>query len=106
MGTVVQFPRNTNVVPLRGLTRKECAAVKEAADTLIEQGHSTGSSIHKDGQYMCVFGPDGTPLMISRQNGICYLVDENDMILARSQRFDIVLQALEAAFFSPDDSPA
>lgn len=106
MGTVVEFPKTSNVVPLRGLTRRECAAVKAAADYLIEQGQSTGSSIHKNGQYMCVFGPDGAPLMISRQNGICYLVDQNEMILARSQRFDIVLQALEAAFTPLDDSPA
>ncbi len=114
MGDVVEFPKVTSEVPLRGLTRQECADVKTAADTLIEQGQATGSSIHRDGQYsihndgqyMCVFGPGGTPFMISRQNGFYYLLDNDEMILTRSQRFEIVLQSLEAALASPEDELA
>ena len=106
MGKVVEFPKATEALPLRGLTEQECADVKAAADTLIEQGQATGSAIHHDSQYMCVFNVQGEPHLIGRQNGVCFLFDKYNMILARSQRFEIVLDALEMMLSpTPDTTP-
>jgi len=95
MGKVIQFSKAPDVLPFQGLTRHECDAVKAAADTLIERGKATGSAIHHDSRYMCVFDVRGEPHLIGRQNGVCYLLDKYNMILARSPRFEIVLDALE-----------
>jgi hypothetical protein len=92
-------------VPSRGLTRQECADIRAVASRLIEQGRATGVSIHSDAQYMGVFDRNGEPYLISRRNGVCYLSDKHEMIFARSQRFEIVLDALEMLLSpSPDET--
>lgn len=94
MGTIITFPV-TKAVPLKGLTEQECDAVQAEAYDLMIEGCATGVSIHNDGQYMCVFDRNGNPYSVRRENGLCYLSDPNEMILARSDRFEIVLDALE-----------
>ena len=70
------------------------------------QGRVTGVGSHDDGQYMCVFDGIGEPYFIGRENGVCYLSDNNETILARSQRFEIVLVALEMMLPTTPDEPA
>ena len=105
MATILPFPVK-KVVQIWGLTEQECDAIQAEAYDLMVQGRATGVSIHNDGQYMSVFDGNGEPYSISREQGICYLFDNNEMMLARSQRFEIVLQALEAALTSFEDTPA
>ncbi len=105
MAKILPFPAKT-VVPIWGLMEHECDAVQAVAYDLMLRGYSTGIGIHNDSQYMCVFDGNGEPYSISREHGICYLFDNNEMMLARSQRFEIVLQALEAALILPEDEPA
>ena len=93
MATILPFPRN-NVVPIWGLTERECAAIHAAAFPLIQNGQSTGVSVHNDRQYMCVFDCDGAPYSIAREEGVCYLTSPEETMLAHSRRFEIVLQAL------------
>jgi hypothetical protein len=103
MGNDIEISEATP--PLQGLTEQECANVEAVADRLIEQGQSTGYAIHYDNKYMCVFDVHGKPHLIGRQNGVCYLLDKYNMILARSQRFEIVLDALEMMLSpSPDET--
>lgn len=94
MATIVPFPVK-KAAPASGLTEEECDAIQAEAYDLMLQGRATGVSIHHDGQYMCVFDGSGVPYSIGRQNGLCYLYDNNDTMLARSQHFEIVLDALE-----------
>ncbi len=105
MATIIPFPK-AMPVPGRGLSKQECDVLDSEAREFILDGQASGVTTHNDGQYMCVFGPGGAPLMINRQNGLCYLFDNNEMMLARSQRFEIVLQALEAALALFEDEPA
>ena len=105
MATILPFPVK-NVVPIWGLTEQECAAVQAEAYDLMVQGRATGVSIHNDGEYMCVFDGNGEPYAIGRENGFCYLFDNNEIILTRSPRFEIVLQSLEAALALFEDEPA
>jgi len=93
MATILPFPVK-NVIPIRGLTEPECDAVQAEAYDLMLQGRATGISIHDDGQYMCVFDGFGEPYFIGRENGMCYLFDNKEMMLAWSLRFEIVLDAL------------
>lgn len=105
MGKIIKFSKLPTALPVRGLTKQECEAVNAAAETLVDQRHATGSAIHHDNRYMCVFDIDGEPLLIGRQNGVCYLFDKYNMILARSERFEIVLDALKMMLApSPDDA--
>ncbi|MDA1326797.1 MAG: hypothetical protein O3C34_18900 [Proteobacteria bacterium] len=105
MGIVIELSNLNQALPLRGLTRQERADVMSVADTLIEQGRATGHAIHHDSQYMCVFDVHGEPYLIGRQNGVCYLLDKYNMILARSLSFEIVLDALEMMLSpSPDET--
>ena len=94
MATILPFPIK-KVVPVNGLSEHECDAIQAEAYDLMLQGRATGVSIHGEGQYMCVFDSDGEPYSIGRKNGMCYLFDCNDMVMARSQRFQIVLEALD-----------
>jgi hypothetical protein len=102
MGIIIPFPK-AKAVPLEGLTEQECDAVQAKAYDLMLQGLATGVSIHNDGQYMCVFDRDGEPYSLGRENGVCYLFDNHEMMLARSQRFEIVLVALEMALLPSRD---
>ena len=104
MAKVIEYSEAT--VPLQGLTEQECADVEAVADSLIERGQATGYAIHFDNKYMCVFDVHGEPHLIGRQNGVCYLLDKYNMILARSQRFEIVLDALEMMLSPTPDGPA
>ena len=94
MGIIIPFPKK-KAVPLKGLTQQECEAVQVGAYNLMIEGCITGVSTHNDGEYMCVFDLNGNPHSVRRENGICYLFDNNEMILARSERFEMVLLALE-----------
>lgn len=105
MATILPFPVK-NVVPICGLTEEECDAVQAEAYELILQGRATGASIHNDGQYMCVFDGNGEPYFVGREQGVCYLSDHEETMLARSPRFEIVLQSLEAALTMFEDEPA
>ena len=105
MGKVIEFSKLPTALPLRGLTGQECEEVKATAVTLVDQGQATGSAIHHDSGYMCVFDIHGEPLLIGRQNGVCYLFDKYNMILARSENFEIVLDALKMILApSPDEA--
>jgi hypothetical protein len=95
MGKVIDYAKIPTAVPFRGLTEQECEAVKAATGTLIDRGRATGSAIHHDSRYMCVFDTSGEPYLVGRQNGVCYLFDKYNMILARSEQFEIVLDALK-----------
>jgi hypothetical protein len=104
MATILQFPVR-KVVPVWGLTEQESDAVQAAASDLMLQGRSTGVNIHDEGRYMCVFDSDGKPYTIGREHGVCYLHDPDETMFARSQRFEIVLQALEI-LMEPDPDGA
>ena len=91
------------MVPIWRLTEHECAAVQAIAYDLMTQGHATGVSIHNDRQYVCVFDGNGEPYSIGRERGVCYLTDSDETMFARSQRFEIVLQALEILLSPPPD---
>lgn len=105
MATILPFPIK-KMVPTWGLTEDECDAVQAEAYDLMLQGRVTGVSLHDDGRYMCVFDGTGEPYFIGRENGLCYLSDNNEKTLARSQRFEIVLVALEMLLPSTADEPA
>ena len=100
MAMILPFPVK-NVVPLWGLTESECDAVQAEAYDLMLQGRATGVSIHNEGRYMCVFDGSGEPYSIGRENGICYLFDNNEILLAKSRQFERVLDALEAMLPPP-----
>lgn len=105
MATILPFPVK-NVIPVWGLTEQECDAVQAEAYDLMLRGRATGVAVHEDDHFMCVFDGNGEPHFIGRDNGVCYLLDSNQMILARSQRFEIVLDALEMMLSPTPDSPA
>ena len=94
MATILPFPVK-KVVPVWGLTEQECDTLQAEAYDLMLQGRATGVSIHGEGQYMCIFDSEGEPYSIGRENGVCYLFDCDDEVLARSQRFEIILDALD-----------
>jgi hypothetical protein len=105
MATILPFPiKRAN--PVWGLTEDECDAVQAEAYDMMLQGRVTGVSIHDDGKYMCVFDSDGEPFSIGRENGVCYLFDNNDVVLASSQQFDIVLDALDMILPAMPNEPA
>ena len=55
---------------------------------------------------MCVFDGDGEPYSIGREEGVCYLTDPDETMIAHSQRFEIVLEALEMMLSpTPDTTP-
>ena len=95
MATIIPFP-NRMPPPERGLTRQECAFLDAEAAGLIVNGQATSVSIHNDGQYMCVYDSEGARYFVGREEGICYLFDDDETMLAESPRFEIVVQALEA----------
>lgn len=104
MATILPFPVK-KAIPKWGLTDAECDTVQAEAYDLMLQGRVTGVSIHDDGQYMCVFDRYGEQYSIGRENGVCYLFDNRDSVLASSQRFEIVIDALEMILPpTPDES--
>ena len=105
MATILPFPAK-KVVPIWGLTDQECDAVQAVAYDLMLRGYSTGIGIHNDSQYMCVFDGNGEPYSIGREEGICYLADPNETMLAHSRQFKNVLQALEILLTSEPDGAA
>lgn len=94
MATIIPFP-NSKPIPMTGLTEQECLVLDAEAMGLIHYGQATGISIHNDGQFMCVFDAFGEPYYVGREEGICYLFDPEETMLAKSPQFEIVLQALE-----------
>ena len=105
MATILPFPVK-NAIPDRGLTEQECDAVQAEAYDLMLQGRVTGVSIHEEGEFMCVFDGDGEQYSIGRENGICYLFDTDGAVLAKSQRFEIVLDTLDIMLPPSPDEPA
>ncbi len=105
METILPFPVK-KTAPIWGLTEQECDAVQAEAYDLMLQGRATGVSIHNDGQYMCVLDADGEPYAIRRENGVCYLSDPDETMLAHSRQFENVLQALEILLTSGPDGTA
>lgn len=93
MATILPFPVK-NVVPAWGLTERECDAVHATAFPLMQYGQSTGVSVHNDGQYMCVFDCRGEPYSIGREEGVCYLANPEETMVAYSRQFEVVLEAL------------
>jgi hypothetical protein len=104
MGIVVDLSSLNKVMQLRGLTARQCRDLSSMADTLLEQGLAAGYAIHHDKSYMCVFDVNGEPYLVGRQNGVCYLLDRYNMILAKSLRFEIILDALEMMLSPPPDN--
>jgi hypothetical protein len=102
MATIIPFPK-TMPQPVRGLTKHECDILDSEATGLILQGQASGVSVHNDGQYMCVYDSRGERYFIGREEGLCYLFDDEETMLAKSTRFDIVVQALEAILTSSED---
>jgi hypothetical protein len=103
MATIIPFP-NAMPIPMRGLTRQECDVLDAEAAGFIQDGQATGVSIHNDGQYMCVFDCEGEPYYVGREEGMCYLFDHRETMLAKSQRFEIVIQALEGVLTASEDA--
>lgn len=104
MATIIPFP-NPEPLPERGLTRHECLMLDAEATELVRDGRASGVSIHNDGQYMCVYDCSGARYFIGREDGLCYLFDDGERILAKNARFDIVVQALEAILMSVAEPP-
>jgi len=102
MATIIPFPK-AMTAPVRGLTRRECALLDAEAAGLIDGGRASGVSTHNNGQYMCVYDCDGNRYFVGREEGMCYLFDDAETMLAESPRFEIVLQALEAILTLPAD---
>ena len=102
MATIIPFP-NAMPEPVCGLTRQERNALDAEASGLMRDGQVTGVSIHNDGQYMCVYDCRGNPYFIGREGGMCYLFDSEETMLAKSRRFEIVVQALEAILTLSDN---
>jgi len=99
MAIIIPFP-NAMPVPVRGLTKQECDVLGAEAAGLIHEGQATGVSIHNDGQYMCVYDRRGERYFIGREEGMCYLFDDEETMLAKSPRFESVRQALETILTS------
>ena len=52
---------------------------------------------------MCVFDGKREPYTISREEGVCYLSDPDETMLAHSRQFEELLQALEVLLTSRPD---
>jgi hypothetical protein len=103
MTNILPFPVK-KVVPIWGLTEPECDAIQSEAYELMLEGQATGISIHNDCQYICVLDKNGEPYSIGREQGVCYLFDSNETMLARSRRFEIVLRTLAILLTSRPDA--
>lgn len=103
MATIIPFP-NAMPIPVRGLTKQECDVLDAEAAGLIHHGPATGVSIHNDGQFMCVYGCRGERYFIGRKEGMCYLFDDEESMLAKSRRFENVVKALEAVLTSSEEA--
>ena len=56
---------------------------------------ATRVSVHDNGNYMSVFDCRGDQFFIGRVDGVNYLFDHEETMLAHSRQFEIVLEALE-----------
>lgn len=95
MATIIPFP-NSMSVPECGLTKQECNVLDIETEGLMQEGQAMGISIHNGGQFMCIYDCHGEPYFIGREEGICYLFDHEETLLAESRHFEIVMQALES----------
>ncbi len=91
MGIVVPFPK-IKTLPAQRLTKQECDAVLMV---MIAKGLDTYVSVNNGSKYVCVFGYEGEPYYIGREDGVCYLFDYDEMVIASSEHFEVVQQALE-----------
>lgn len=94
MAIIIPFP-NAAPAPRCGLSQQECALVEAEAAGFIHDGLATDVSIHNGGQYMCVFNRRGEPYYLGREEGVVYLFDHRETLLAESIQFAAVLQRLE-----------
>ena len=103
MATILPFPK-AKVSGSSGLTTGECEALHAKAFVLIKQGLATRVSVHDNGHYMCVFDCRGEQFFIGRVDGVCYLFDHNETLVAESERFEVVLEALIERLSSTPDT--
>jgi len=101
MATIIPFP-NAMPIPVRGLTKQERDVLDAETTGLIHHGQATGVSIHNDGQFMCVYGCRGERYFIGRKEGMCYLFDDEESMMAKSRRSENVVKALEALLTSSE----
>lgn len=104
MATIIPFP-NAAPAPACGLTKQECTILEAEAAGLIHDGQATGVSIHNNGQFMCVYDCQGEPYYLGREEGVVYLFDHKETMLAESTRFASVLLALEQILTTPAPLP-
>ena len=102
MGIIIPFPKR-ETDSLKGLTEQECDAVQAEAYDLMVEGYAAGITIQDDRIYVCVLDRYGKPYTVFRVNGLYYLLNPDDLLLAKSDRFEIVLDALDMALSSPSD---
>lgn len=91
MGIVVPFPE-AKAFPAQRLTKQECDAV---ITVMIARGLETYVSISKGSKYVCVFGYEGEPYYLGREDGVCYLFDNAERVIVSSRYFDVVQLVLE-----------
>ena len=103
MATILPFPVE-KVVPVWGLTKRECDAVRAEAYDLILRGRVTSVTCRYDRQYMCVFDRERAPYFIGREERVCYLFSPDETLIAQSRRFKDVLEAMDVVLSS--DMPA
>ena len=89
---------------MRGLAKQECDVLDAEAAGLIHHGQATRVGIHNDGQFMCVYSCRGERYFNGHKEGICYLFDDEESMLAESRRFEIVVKALEAVLTSSEEA--
>ena len=93
MATILPFPR-AKVSSASGLTTGECEALHAKAFVLIKQGLATRVSVHDNGQYICVFDCRGEPFFFGRVDGVYYLFGQNETLIAKAERFEVLMETL------------
>ena len=101
MGIVVQFPE-TKALPAQRLTKQECDAV---LSVMLAKGLNTYVSINNGSKYVCVFGYEDEPYYIGREDGVCYLFDDDEMVIISSPHFEVVQHALEGILKEDRNEP-
>ena len=95
MAIIIPFP-NPAPAPLCGLSQQECTVLEAEAAGFIHDGLASDVSVHNGGQYMCVYDRHGEPYYLGREEGVVYLFDHRETLLAESIQFAAVLQRLES----------
>jgi hypothetical protein len=69
-------------------------------------GVFTRVSVHDNGHYMCVFDCRGEQFFIGRVDDVYYLFDHNETLVAKSEWFEVALEALEILLTSRPNGAA